>query len=180
MADAQGGSGIVTQVADPADQRAYRDLLGGYVTGVVLVTALADGMPVGVAVNSFTSVSLDPPLVAFCAAHSSATWPGIRDTGAFAVSILREDQEPISRVFARRGADRFADPAARGTFDVAPSGIPVVRGSLGWLDCTIAALHDAGDHELVVARVTAMSRPGAGSPLLYFRGGYARLDGSPS
>ncbi len=176
MANPHAGSGVVTEVADPTDQRAYRDLLGGYVTGVALVTALADGVPHGVAVNSFTSVSLDPPLVSFCAAYSSGTWPVIRDTGRFAVSILAEDQEPVSRVFARRGVDRFGDPATRDRFVAAPSGIPILRGSLGWLDCTITALHDAGDHELVLGRVTAMSRAVPGRPLLYFRGGYARLE----
>jgi len=166
----------VTHVLDPTEPRAFRDVLGGYATGVALVTALSEGRPQGLAVNSFTSVSLEPPLVSWCAARGSETWPRIRASGAFGVSILAEGQEAVSRLFSRRGADRFGDPAVRDAFQPAPSGIPVLRGALGWLDCTVEALHDAGDHELVVARVRAMSRPREGRPLLYFRGGYARLE----
>jgi 3-hydroxy-9,10-secoandrosta-1,3,5(10)-triene-9,17-dione monooxygenase reductase component len=159
---------------DATEQRAFRDVLGGYATGVALVTSTADdGRPLGVAVNSFTSVSLDPPLVSFCAAVTSVTWPTIRARGNFAVSILAEGHEKLSRLFATPGADRFADGAA---FTRAPSGIPVLCDALGALDCTIETIVDAGDHELVLGRVHAMSPPREGRPLLFYRGGYARLE----
>lgn len=174
MTPTAAGSAAVRSTA-VIEQRAFRDLLGGYPTGVVVVTAAHEGDRHGMAVNSFTSVSLDPPLVSFCAARSSTTWPSIRAAGCFAATILAESQAQVCRVFAQRGVDRFAEESMAGAWTESPSGAPVLPGGLGWLDCTIDDVHPAGDHELVVGRVREMSGACPGRPLLYFRSGYARL-----
>jgi flavin reductase (DIM6/NTAB) family NADH-FMN oxidoreductase RutF len=130
-----------------------------------------DGEPVGLAVNSFTSVSLDPPLVAFCAAKSSTTWPSIQAAGRFCVNILAEDQEDVSRLFATRGADKFRGMGWR----AGESGSPILNGVLAWVDCVTEAEHDAGDHLIVVGRVLDLEVPREDGPLAFFRGGYGRF-----
>lgn len=154
------------------DDARYRSVLGHFATGVTIVSALDGDQPVGLSVNSFTSVSLDPPLVAFCAAKGSTTWPRIRDTGRFTVNVLAEHQEELSRVFATRGADKF-----RGLgWTPAPSGAPIIDGVLAWVDCDIEAEHDAGDHVLVIGRVRDLDVADEGSPLIFYRGGYGRFE----
>lgn len=157
-------------------QRSFRDVLGRFTTGVVLVTAQTEVGFAGMAANSFTSVSLAPPLIALCAAHNSTTWPAIRAAGGFAVTILREDHEEVCRTFATRGADRFAGRDWVRT----PAGHPLLADGLGWLDCTIEQIHPAGDHELVIARAAEWSTTDAGDtasggPLVFHSGRYARL-----
>ncbi|MEU3950516.1 flavin reductase family protein [Streptomyces sp. NPDC029526] len=152
-------------------QRSFRDLLGRFATGVVLVTAESDRGPVGMTANSFTSVSLDPPLIALCAANTSTTWPAIRTTGSFAVTILSEEHEAVCRAFAARGVDRFAGREWVRT----PAGHPLLADGLGWLDCRIGTIHQAGDHELVVAGAVEWSAVEDGSPLIFHSGRYARL-----
>ena len=98
--------------APTIDSAHYRQVLGHFATGVTVITAIDDGEAVGLAANSFTSVSLEPPLVAFCAAHESTTWPRIRAARRFCVNVLAEDQEDVCRVFAAKGADRFAGVAS--------------------------------------------------------------------
>ncbi len=139
---------------------------------MTVVTCLSAGQPLGLAVNSFTSVSLRPPLVAFCVARSSATWRSLREVGTFCVNILREDQEAISRVFATSGLDRFQGVGWR----AAPSGAPVLSGVLAWIDCTVEAEYEAGDHLIVVGRVRELDLAHAGRPLLFYRGGYGRFE----
>ena len=90
----------------PDDAR-FRVVLGHFATGVTIITAIDDDEPVGIAANSFTSLSLDPPLILFCVAHSSSTWPRIERAGTFAVNILGEEHEELSNLFAQKGADRF-------------------------------------------------------------------------
>jgi flavin reductase (DIM6/NTAB) family NADH-FMN oxidoreductase RutF len=153
-------------------KRSFRDVLGRFTTGVVLVTAQTPGGPAGLTANSFTSVSLDPPLIALCAARSSTTWPAIRAVGAFAVTILSDRHEQVCRTFATRGADRFADRE----WSPSPAGHPVLADGLGWLDCAIEELHPAGDHELVIARAVRWSGAAPGSPLVFHSGRYARLE----
>src|SRR5579859_213853 len=149
------------------DDVGFRRVLGQYATGVVIVAAIVDGEPCGLAVNSFTSVSLDPPLVAFCAADSSSTWPTLRRSPRFAVSMLCHEQEDVCRLFARKGADRFAGT----TWDTSSAGHPVLRGAMAWLDIDVHQIIQAGDHELVLGRVTALrAADGDPDPLLFFRG----------
>lgn len=158
---------------DPQDPAVFRRVLGTFATGVVvLATCDGEGTPHGMAVNSFTSVSLDPPLVAFCAARSSTTWPHLRRVGAFTVSVLADGHEHLARTFAAREVDRFAHLHWAST----PDGQPALADALAVLECRTEVVHDAGDHELVVARVlaVALADPDA-RPLLFFRGRYASL-----
>jgi 3-hydroxy-9,10-secoandrosta-1,3,5(10)-triene-9,17-dione monooxygenase reductase component len=154
------------------DGARYRQVLGHFATGVTVITATDAAEPVGMAANSFSSVSLDPPLVLFCAAYSSTTWPRIDAAGAFCVNILDSGQEDVCRLFASKGVDRFSRIGWR------PSevGSPILEGALAWLDCTIEARHDAGDHVIVVGRVLDLGVADHGSPLLFYRGGYGRFE----
>ena len=133
---------------------------------------MSGGRPLGLAVNSFTSVSLEPPLVAFCVSRRSSTWPTLRVAGAFCVNILAEDQEALSRTFAAPGLDRFMGIG----WTPAPSGAPVLSGVLAWIDCAIEAEHDAGDHLMVVGRVRELDLAHEGRPLVFYRGGYGRFE----
>ena len=147
-------------------------MLGHFGTGVTVLAAVVDHQPVGFTAQAFTSVSLDPPLVAACPARMSRSWARIRSTGVFCASILADDQEAVARLFATRGADRFATV---GWSPAAGTGSPVIDGSLAWVDCRIMAEHDGGDHLLVLARVEDLGvREGRG-PLLFYRGGYGRF-----
>ncbi len=154
------------------DSARYRQVLGHFATGVTVVTAADGDLPVGLAVNSFTSVSLDPPLVAFCVSRTSSTWPRIRTQGSFCVNILAEDQEELSRAFASRSPERFLGVGWR----PAESGAPILAGGLAWLDCTIEVEHDGGDHIMVVGRVREMGVDHEGRPLVFYRGGYGRFE----
>ncbi|MDP8987892.1 MAG: flavin reductase family protein [Actinomycetota bacterium] len=149
-----------------------RQVLGRFPTGVVVVTASDGAVPVGLSVSSFTSVSLHPPLVAFCADRRSRSWAGIRRSGTFCVNVLAEDQEALSRLFATRGAEKF-----RGVgWSPAPSGSPRLEGVLAWLDCRIEAVHDGGDHEICVGRVDELGVERGDGPLVFYRGGYGRFE----
>ena len=148
------------------EQRPFRDILGQFTTGVVLITAQTPQGPAGMAVNSFTSVSLDPPLIALCAAHTSSTWPSVRAVGGFAASSLGSEHEDLCRTFSTRGADRFAGR----DWEFTNAGHPVPADALGWLDCRIEAIHQAGDHELVVAEALEGALSGNGGPLVFHGG----------
>ena len=145
-----------------------RHVLGHFPTGVAVVTAAPASGPAGLAVGSFTSVSLDPPLVAFLPDRSSTSFPAIREAGCFCVNVLAEDQESVCRAFAASGGDKFAGiewhPAA--------SGQPILNGVVAWIDCDIDSVTEAGDHYIVVGRVREMAVADGRSPLLFFRGGY--------
>ncbi len=138
-----------------------------------MVTGLDEGRPVGLAVSSFTSVSLEPALIALCVSNRSVTWPSLRaGGGTFCVNILADDQEALSRAFAARGPDRFEGVGWRPS----PSGAPVLSGVLAWIDCTVDAEHEAGDHVIVVGQARAMNVEHEGRPLVFYRGGYGRFE----
>ena len=159
-------------MTEPAfDSARFRQVLGHFPTGVCVVAAFHEERPVGMAIGSFFSISLDPPLVGFCAGKGSSTWPKLREAGRFCVSILGEDQEEVSRRFASKEADKFAGLG----WDRSPLGSPRLGGALGWIDCETEALHDAGDHEIVVGAVHDLGVAAEGAPLVFFRGGYSRL-----
>ena len=149
----------------------FRQVLGNFATGVTVVTAVDGDRPVGVAANSFTSVSLDPPLVLFCVGRTSTTWPVIEACGQFAVNILGDHQEDLSRLFATPGADRFAGV----DWHRSAGGMPVLHDSLAYLDCTTWAVYDGGDHLIVVGRVLDLGVTRAGGPLVFFQGRYGRI-----
>jgi 3-hydroxy-9,10-secoandrosta-1,3,5(10)-triene-9,17-dione monooxygenase reductase component len=148
-----------------------RDVLGHFATGVVVVTArAADGTPLGFTCQSFASLSLDPPLVSFAPARTSSTWPRIREAGTFCVNVLAEDHRDLSIGFARSGGgvDKFAGV----DWFPAPSGAPVLEGVSAWIDCTLWAEHDGGDHTIAVGRVHDLGADPGRLPLLFYRGGY--------
>ncbi|MEU0571778.1 flavin reductase family protein [Nonomuraea sp. NPDC005983] len=152
------------------DSRRFRQVLGRFATGVVAITALdpVNGEPCGLAANSFTSVSLDPPLVGFCVAHTSTSWPRVRGAKVVTVNVLAEHQQPVCAQLAAKGGDKFAGLTWTGS----PGGNPVLDGALAWLDCAVEAEHPAGDHVIVVARVLQLDTHAEGGPLVFFRGGY--------
>jgi 3-hydroxy-9,10-secoandrosta-1,3,5(10)-triene-9,17-dione monooxygenase reductase component len=161
--------------AKTVDPLSFRRVLGQYPTGVCVVTAMSGDEPCGMAVGSFTSVSLDPPLVAFLPAKGSTSWPRIRACGRFCVNVLAEDQEEICRIFATSGIDRFATVA----WERNTRGLPALTGATAWIDCDLHAVHDAGDHHIVLGRVRELDVTAAARPLIFFQGDYVRLDVSP-
>lgn len=148
-------------------------MLGSYPTGVCVVTSVsADGERWGLAVGSFTSISLDPPLVGFLPDKRSTSWREIEKTGRFCVNFLSAAQLGDCQRFATRGADKF-DGISHGH---SPRGLPLLDHVIGWVECDIAQVIEIGDHLLVVGAVTALERSEDGLPLLFYRGGYHTLD----
>ncbi len=159
------------QVSQP-DAASLRTVLGHFATGVAIITAVDGEEPVGMACNSFTSVSLEPQLVLFCAAKASTTWPRIQTAKKWAANILCEEAEEVSRLFAQKGADRFA----RIAYTFGRSGAPLLEAALAFVDCETIAEHDAGDHVIVVGQILELGYISEGKPLLFYRGGYGRLE----
>ncbi len=150
----------------------FRRVLGQYPTGVCVVTSMQpDGTPAGMVVGSFTSVSLDPPLVAFLPDKKSTTWPKIESGNGFCVNILSADQEDECRRFASKDAGKFDGVE----FELSPLGAPIIPNCVAWIDCKYNAIHDAGDHFIVVGEVEDLEIGRAGLPLLFFQGGYGRF-----
>jgi flavin reductase (DIM6/NTAB) family NADH-FMN oxidoreductase RutF len=155
-----------------SDARTLRDAMGCFATGVTIVTARSgDGTPIGLTANSFTSVSLDPPLLLVCIANKAGSAPVLRDAAHFAVNVLQIGQQPTSNRFAGKGEDRFAATP----WEEGESGLPVLTGSLGIYECRQHAVHDAGDHFILIGHVLRARFEPRRDPLLYFRGKYRRL-----
>ncbi|MFI7010403.1 flavin reductase family protein [Streptomyces sp. NPDC050145] len=156
----------------PVDPAEFRRVLGSFASGVTIVTAPGE-QPAGFACQSFASLSLDPPLVAFMVARTSTTWPRIARAGVFCVNVLGADQGELCRGFAVSGADKFAGVA----YDAAPvSGSPRLDGAAAWIDCVIHAVHTGGDHLIVVGRVTSLGTGAEdAAPLLFHQGRFATL-----
>ena len=154
------------------DQRTLRDALGCFATGVTVVTCLdSNGKPAGITVNSFTSVSLDPPLLLVCVKKTANSAPALIAASHFAVNVLHTGQQPASIRFATRAEDRFgATPWSCGE-----AGAPILKDSLCVFECERHALHDGGDHHMLIGEVVKASFDAGLDPLLYFRGRYRRL-----
>jgi 3-hydroxy-9,10-secoandrosta-1,3,5(10)-triene-9,17-dione monooxygenase reductase component len=162
------------QSSSAPDLREFRNALGQFCTGVVIATGCMDGEPAGFAAQSFSSVSLDPPLILLCPAKTSSSWPRLRRAGSFCINILAADQKPVCDVFARSGIDKFAAlPWRPGV-----TGSPILEDVLGYVECDLHAEHDAGDHTIVVGLVRdfRIIDP-EGLPLLFFRGAYGQFEG---
>ncbi|WP_428954040.1 flavin reductase family protein [Streptomyces sp. cg35] len=160
----------------PVDAAEFRRVLGTFPTGVTVVTAppsAPDEGPAGFACQSFSSLSLDPPLIAFMVARTSTTWPRIARAGVFCVNVLGAEQGELCRAFAVSGADKFAGV----THEPSPvSGSPRIDGAAAWIDCAVHTVHTGGDHLIVVGRVTALgTHADEPRPLLFHRGRFARL-----
>ncbi len=153
----------------------FRNALGTFATGVTVVTTCdSQAQPIGVTINSFTSVSLEPPLILFCLGRAANSVQTFSTCPGFAVNVLTEHQEALS--------SRFATPDSGGRWDGlavdrSPMGFPILPDCLATLDCRIEARHDGGDHIILIGRVESLSIGVGAAPLLYFRGRYARLGG---
>jgi flavin reductase (DIM6/NTAB) family NADH-FMN oxidoreductase RutF len=154
-----------------ADSFSFREALGRFATGVAFVTAAPGGEPAGLIVNSLTSVSLAPPLIAFCPARSSLTWQRMRHAGHFAVNILARGQEGFAERATPPGSERFTGL----DWDSGPAGTPLLTDALAAVECEIVAEHPAGDHWIVVGRVDHLRATPIEDPLIFFAGEYAAL-----
>lgn len=154
------------------DGRWFREVLGQYPTGVCVVTASPDeGPKVGFVVGSFTSVSLDPPLVAFFPDRKSSTWPKIAAAGSFCVNILSAGQEHLCRQFSAKSEDKFQGVPSR----PAGTSAPIIEDVVAWIDCELESVTDAGDHYMVLGRVRELAIENPTLPLLFFQGGYGHF-----
>ena len=154
------------------DPAAFRSVLGRFASGVTVVTTLDQkGRDCGMTVSAFSSVSLDPPLILICIGHDASIFEVISSARTFAVNILSQEQEAISRRFAEREIDRFDGLGySRGTM-----GLALLDDTLAWLECETVARHEAGDHLIIIGRVESAAARDM-RPLLYYRGGYAELE----
>lgn len=154
------------------DPKIFRRVLGHYPTGVCVITAMQDGgKPAGMAVGSFTSVSLDPPLVAFFPDRSSSSWPKMEAAGHFCVNVLAAHQEHLCRAFSSKAEDKFANIPYR----LSDKGVPILEDIVAWIDCTLHAVHEAGDHYIVLGEVHALDVEKPHTPLLFFQGAYGQF-----
>jgi flavin reductase (DIM6/NTAB) family NADH-FMN oxidoreductase RutF len=156
---------------DPTSSADYRALLGRVPTSVVVIASMDEEGPVGLSVGSFTSVSIEPPLVGFFIARSSTTWPRIAATGRFCASVLSRSQDEVSRLFATRGADKFGGCR----WEQNAAGLPLITSCTAWFDCAIDTIVDSGDHVLVLGRIGAMGS-GVGGPLVFLGGRYGGVE----
>jgi len=154
------------------DGSEFRRVLGHFATGVTVVTADTPDSPVGMAIGSFSSVSLDPPLVMFCPGKESATWKSIRESGSFCVNVLGHHQKDVCGKFASKDPDKFAGVE----WTAGTTGSPILADAIAWIDCTVHAVHDGGDHDIVVGLVKALDGDAHHGPLLFFKGGYGRYE----
>ena len=154
------------------DPRTLRDALGCFATGVTVVTCVDEhGIPAGLTVNSFTSVSLDPPLLLVCIHKQAASAEALTTASHFAINVLQTGQQPASITFSTRVEDRFGcTPWSRGE-----AGAPILEESLCVFECERYAVYEGGDHHILVGQVVKASFDASLDPLLFFRGSYRRL-----
>jgi flavin reductase (DIM6/NTAB) family NADH-FMN oxidoreductase RutF len=157
------------------DARAFRDAMGGFATGVAIVTTETDGQLHGMTINSLTSVSLNPTLLLVSLMRPSRTATAIDRRGAFVVNVLGANQAHVSNTFARPSEDHFAD---RSVFTIGEDGMPMVVGAMAHLVCHTEQQHEAGDHTVVIGRVIR-GETAPRDPLIFYRGAYDTLGGSP-
>ena len=153
------------------DPTAFRKALGCFATGVTIITTLdAAGRPVGITANSFTSLSLDPPLVLFCLDRKSSSFEAFHKNKNFMVNILRDTQQELSRTFARSSVDKWNGVA----FETWDTGCPVFADSIAAMECSVDEIIEGGDHVILIGKVQRMRfDEGDCQPLLYYRGKYA-------
>ena len=162
---------VATVPATPqhSESDAFRTVMGTFATGVTIISALDGPTPVGFTCQTFTSLSLDPPLISFAVSRASSSRPRILAAGRFCANILAFDQRGLCARFAMRGVDRFEGIS----WWHSPGGSPILDGVLAWVDCAVEAEYPAGDHTIVIGRVEALAHPRDAAPLVYHRGGFA-------
>lgn len=155
--------------SESIDAGEFRRVLGHFPSGVTVVTSAVDGVANGMTIQSFTSVSLDPPLVGFLPGRESTSWQAMRESGSFCVNILTASQQELCMTMASRDENKFEGVE----WEPGPTGSPVFPGCVAWIDCTIEDVHEAGDHDIVVGRVVHLEAPDADiDPLLFYKGGF--------
>ena len=160
--------GAGTPVRHDPDPERFRQVLGHFASGITIITASHEGEPVGFSCQAFAALSLDPPLVLFCPARSSSTWPRIEQAGFFCANVLTAEQGHLATLFGRTRSDRFSG------IDWVPdsSGSPIIDGVLTWIGCQILDVHTIGDHYVVIGQVLELGECGPDRPLLFYRGRY--------
>jgi flavin reductase (DIM6/NTAB) family NADH-FMN oxidoreductase RutF len=155
------------------DSNSFRQWFGGFATGVTVITVKSpQGTSAGITINSLTSVSLKPPLILFCLIREAHIYPLFRKTKRFAINILNEDQEYLSRHFA----DRRHHAASKNLWERSRKDCPILKHTLGWMVCERIALHKGGDHDIIVAKaIDWHKRAGKLRPLLYFHSRYRKI-----
>ena len=156
----------------------YRKVMAAFCTGLTIVTGMAPDGPRGMTCQSFSALSLDPPLVLVCPGVGSSTWPAIAATGNFAVNVLSADQRDLCLQFAKKGGDKFTSVA----WQSGPhTRAPLLDGALATIECRVDISHHAGDHYIVVGRVLGLTHDETGWPLLFFRSGFGEFtaEGTP-
>ncbi|VEG54901.1 flavin reductase domain-containing protein [Mycolicibacterium aurum] len=163
------GTGLITPAAPE-----MRRVLGHFCTGIAVITAHDGDRPIGFTCQSVTSVSLEPPYISFCPSKASTSWPLIRKVGTLCVNILAAEQKSLCARFAGPTGDRFAGTNWRR----GANGAPTLDGTLASVEAQVELEHSAGDHSIVVARVTGLWAHEERGPLLFYRGSYGGFDGS--
>jgi 3-hydroxy-9,10-secoandrosta-1,3,5(10)-triene-9,17-dione monooxygenase reductase component len=164
-----GPCGKARAGGDLIDGVRFRQVLGHYPTGVCIVTAMEkNGVAAGMVVGSFTSVSLEPPLVAILPGRRSTTWPRLAAVGKFCVNVLACDQLSLCKQFATGGDHKFAGVS----HCLSSNGSPILDGVVAWIQCDLHAVYEAGDHVIALGHVTELEVQKPDEPLLFFRGGY--------
>jgi flavin reductase len=167
-------------VPETFSSKEFRSTVGAFATGVTVVTTRGEEHGYGMTANAFSSVSLDPPLILVCVINPSEGADHISRNGAFAVNILAQDQEPLSRYFASRDRPRGRDAFAEVAHRIGPSGSPILEGSAAFLDCRLHATHEAGDHMIFIGEVLEIALSEDGPPLVFHGGGYRLIQPPPS
>lgn len=150
------------------DSRDLRRILGHYPTGVCAITALHEDQPVGMIVGSFTSVSLDPPLVGFLPDRKSTSWPKIEAAGRFCVNVLSSQQGSVCKALSSKAENKFDNVSYR----LSDNGLPIFEGIIAWIECQLYAIHDAGDHYFAIGEICELDIEHTASPMIFFQGGY--------
>jgi flavin reductase (DIM6/NTAB) family NADH-FMN oxidoreductase RutF len=150
-----------------------RRVMGHFATGVTVVTTISsDGLPYGFTANAFTSVSLNPPLLLISVDKKAESYAHFEDSKVFTINILSDDQEGLSRRFAVSGGDKFQGVAYR----MGANGVPILEGTLGYIECRLYAVYDGGDHTLFLGQIEEAGTRES-KPLVFYRGGYRELNG---
>lgn len=159
------------------EPNAFRRVMGHFVTGVTVVTTLADGLPQGITVNALSSISLEPPLVMVALDRRRFITPAVRSTGRYAVNVLSEDQQGLSDCFAGAPVEPGRDAFCGASWTPGATGLPLIHGAIATLECTVVQTFSAGDHDLFIGRVDVLANESHHPmPLLYYRRRYLRIE----
>lgn len=161
----------MSTTAPQFDQSILRTAFGCFPSGVTAICGIVAGAPHGIAASSFTSVSLEPPLVSVCIAHTSTTWPKLAQAKRLGLSVLAAGHHRVARSLAARSTDKFSDVEWVATTD----GAVLVRGSTLWLECAIFEQVPAGDHDIVILRITSLETHPDIAPMVFHRSAYREL-----